>query len=231
MRVVPFILTTTVVLSAASCTEKPEVSKKAEEKAAPEAKTETETETETETRSKAEVSATSVEPPEPWKRVDADALPQSAKARLQEAQKAKKALGQKLMGELTAAVQGGDFARGVEVCKKAAPQVAKTVSSRYDVEIGRTSFKVRNPDNRPRDWAEPFVEARVTEDVVLTGPENTVAYMSPIKMAEVCTNCHGAADQIPGEVERMLAEKYPQDEATGFAEGDLRGWFWVEVRP
>ena len=227
MRVVPFVLATTVVLSAASCTEKTEAPKKAEEKPAPEATTESEAEA----RAKAEVSAASVEPPEPWKRVDAEELPQSAKARLQEAQKAKKALGQKLMGELTAALQGGDFARGVEVCKKAAPQVAKTVSSEYDVEIGRTSFKVRNPDNEPQGWTEPFVEARVTEDVILTGPENTVAYMSPIKMAEVCTNCHGAAEQIPDEVERMLAEKYPQDEATGFAEGDLRGWFWVEVRP
>jgi len=170
-------------------------------------------------------------PPEPWEVVEADALPQSAKARLMEAQKAKKTLGQNLMGELTAAIKGGDFARGVEACKTAAPKVAKTVSEQYDVEVGRTSFKVRNPDNRPRDWAAPFVEARVTEDVVLTGPDRTVAYLSPIKMSDVCLNCHGAADQIPAEVATMLAEKYPQDEATGFADGDLRGWFWVEVRP
>jgi hypothetical protein len=27
------------------------------------------------------------------------------------------------------------------------------------------------------------------------------------------------------------AAKYPKDQATGFKEGDLRGWFWVEVPP
>jgi hypothetical protein len=26
-----------------------------------------------------------------------------------------------------------------------------------------------------------------------------------------------------------LAARYPDDRATGFAPGDLRGWFWVEV--
>ncbi len=30
-------------------------------------------------------------------------------------------------------------------------------------------------------------------------------------------------------VKEVLASGYPRDEATGFAEGDLRGWFWIEV--
>jgi len=29
----------------------------------------------------------------------------------------------------------------------------------------------------------------------------------------------------------VLAAKYPMDQATGFKEGDLRGWFWIEVPP
>lgn len=164
-----------------------------------------------------------------WQQVSTDALSDSAKARLEEAKKAKQMLGSMLVKELTAAVEGGNFARGVEVCKEAAPKVADQVSEQYDVAVGRTSFKVRNPDNAPRAWAEPYVEERVKEDVVLMGPKDTLAYLSPIKTAAVCLNCHGTAEQIPEDVQQMIAEAYPQDEATGFAEGDLRGWFWVEV--
>ena len=40
--------------------------------------------------------------------------------------------------------------------------------------------------------------------------------------------CHGDRDSFAPEVKTKLAEFYPQDEATGFSEGELRRWFWVE---
>ena len=41
--------------------------------------------------------------------------------------------------------------------------------------------------------------------------------------------CHGPKDKISEEVKGQLAKLYPNDTATGFQTGDLRGWFWVEV--
>jgi hypothetical protein len=41
--------------------------------------------------------------------------------------------------------------------------------------------------------------------------------------------CHGLEDQITPDVKSQLAELYPEDRATGFKEGDLRGWFWIEM--
>jgi hypothetical protein len=41
--------------------------------------------------------------------------------------------------------------------------------------------------------------------------------------------CHGGEEDLPREVVGALAEGYPQDQATGFSEGELRGWFWIEV--
>lgn len=168
-------------------------------------------------------------PAEEWKEMSADELPAAAKTKLEEAKEAKMALAKTLMGELKAAIGKGDFARGVEACKEAAPMAKKKISEEYDVAIGRTSYKVRNPDNEPLDWHEPFVEERVKEDVMLVKGGEDLRYMSPIMTGEVCLNCHGTAEQIPDEVEKMLAEKYPEDEATGFATGDVRGWFWVEI--
>jgi hypothetical protein len=31
------------------------------------------------------------------------------------------------------------------------------------------------------------------------------------------------------DVRQALLQRYPEDRAIGYAEGDLRGWFWVEV--
>jgi len=41
--------------------------------------------------------------------------------------------------------------------------------------------------------------------------------------------CHGPEDTIPQDVKDAIGEHYPEDQATGFRKGDLRGWFWVEV--
>jgi hypothetical protein len=43
--------------------------------------------------------------------------------------------------------------------------------------------------------------------------------------------CHGTKDEIPEEMHVAIARAYPNDQATGFHIGDLRGWFWIEVPP
>ncbi|MBS0204581.1 MAG: DUF3365 domain-containing protein [Planctomycetes bacterium] len=44
-----------------------------------------------------------------------------------------------------------------------------------------------------------------------------------------CLACHGPKDQIADDVQEQLTRLYPDDQAVGFNEGDLRGWFWVDV--
>jgi hypothetical protein len=50
-------------------------------------------------------------------------------------------------------------------------------------------------------------------------------YMKPIPTAGLCLTCHGT--ELPPTVRQVLAERYPADRATGFAEGDIRGAFVV----
>ena len=50
-------------------------------------------------------------------------------------------------------------------------------------------------------------------------------YMSAIPTQKLCLGCHGKS--IAPEVKAKLAELYPEDKATGFSEGDLRGAFVV----
>jgi cytochrome c551/c552 len=51
----------------------------------------------------------------------------------------------------------------------------------------------------------------------------------PIAQQQACAACHGPVDRISPAVRAVLAQRYPADSAVGFAEGDIRGWYWVEM--
>jgi len=105
----------------------------------------------------------------------------------------------------------------------AVEEIAEEVGAKHGLEIGRTSFRLRNTDNTPPVWAELLVDDRVAEPVLLADRSGRLGAFSPIELASFCTRCHGEPDKLAPGVSGMLAELYPDDRATGFAEGDLRG--------
>ncbi|QKK07303.1 MAG: DUF3365 domain-containing protein [Planctomycetota bacterium] len=48
-------------------------------------------------------------------------------------------------------------------------------------------------------------------------------YLQPLVMGELCLKCHGPVEGIDPGVRAVLAERYAEDEAVGFALGELRG--------
>lgn len=142
---------------------------------------------------------------------------------------ARDALFQALSMRLMQAMATGGPAGAIEICSQEARRLADQVGHQYNVSIGRTSFKLRNPKNTPPDWARPLVESRTEEPQFLTLPDGRTAALLPIRLQGHCVTCHGPDDQIPQEVKEALARLYPEDQARGFLAGDLRGWFWVEV--
>ena len=120
-------------------------------------------------------------------------------------------------------------AQSIGVCRERAPEIAKQVSQETGVRIGRTSFQLRNPENQPPAWATDFVSDRVEEEVVVALPDAGLGVLTPIRLQTTCTICHGPKSEILPEVKVALASNYPRDQATGFAVGDLRGYFWMEV--
>ncbi len=167
-----------------------------------------------------------------WERVDREKLTTEEKQLLRRAKKAQGDLAKTLLGRVTEVVKREDPAQAVEVCNLEAQGLTEKVAEEHGVRIGRTSFKLRNPENTPPDWAREFdlVEKRIDEQVILSrGSGQELAVFAPIHLAEKCTACHGSKDRLAPGVEEELAKRYPEDEATGFEAGDLRGWFWVEV--
>jgi len=66
---------------------------------------------------------------------------------------------QTLKQELQAGMREGGPINAVSVCNLTAPSIASTYSARSGWDVGRTSLKVRNPDNAPDAWERTALES------------------------------------------------------------------------
>ena len=167
-----------------------------------------------------------------WQVVAESALSTNARIQLEHAHHAQRALATQLRHRLIGALEGkGDFANAVNVCKLDASKITAAVASEHDLKVGRTSFKLRNPANAPPAWMKPIVEARSEASHILTSSDGRLGVSTAIFIGGPCVKCHGGAKALAPGVGEALSARYPEDQATGFIEGDLRGWFWIEVGP
>ena len=166
-----------------------------------------------------------------WEKVLPGLMTDTQKAQQELVVTAVNAFAAELMGELTAALDSGEPAAGILVCKEKAPAVAENIRETYGVEIGRTSHKLRNPANVAPAWAEPYVAELVEDPTYVAGPHGELGALLPIRLKAECQMCHGPVEAIDKDVMATIHEAYPDDQAVGFVEGDLRGWFWVEAPP
>lgn len=165
----------------------------------------------------------------PWTAVDPARLDAAQSAQVATATTARQAMFGELVGALTRAIEADGPAGAIAVCRDTAPQVAARVGEQHGVALGRTSWKLRNPDNAAPAWAAPLLADHPAEERVAVAPDGRLGVLSPIHVAGKCLACHGAAEALAPEVRDALAALYPDDRATGYQDGDLRGWFWVEV--
>ena len=164
-----------------------------------------------------------------WTEVATGTLTASQSAQATRAAAARDVLVKRLMSKLAAALEAGGPPAAVEVCQSIAPAEAAAASKETGVRVGRTSHKLRNPANAPPAWTKPFVAARAAEQRFAAHEDGRLGVLFPIRLQKRCLACHGPADALAEGVGEAIAKHYPDDAATGFKQGDLRGWFWVEV--
>lgn len=157
-------------------------------------------------------------------------------------QAAMKEFGDTLRLELRTAMSRDGAPGAVDFCHDQAPLIAAQVGARHGVRLGRVAVpgRNRNPANAPDGW-QGEVLAGFQQAVAAGGaPEAQVAVLRDglpddvslrmargIRVEAACLMCHG--DNIAPPIAGRLASLYPDDRATGFLEGDLRGLVWVEV--
>jgi hypothetical protein len=166
-----------------------------------------------------------------WIRITPAEMTETQTAQQELCLSAVNAMSAEMLGELEAAIEAGETAGAIAVCREMAPLIADQISEQFGITIGRTAHHLRNPDNAPPEWAEELVLARVDEPAFLVGPKGEFAALLPIRLKAECQMCHGPDELIDPEIQAAIAEHYPADQAVGFAEGSLRGWFWAETSP
>jgi len=144
---------------------------------------------------------------------------------------AKEDLFGRLSGRLMSVLQAEGPAAAIQVCSEEAPLIAQQVSRERGLQIARTSLKLRNLQNSPPDWARSIIQGAPAEPQYFDLGEGHVGALLPIKLQATCLLCHGDKESILDDVKVELARLYPKDTATGYKEGELRGWFWVDLPP
>lgn len=139
-----------------------------------------------------------------------------------------------VLSELTRELTEHGAGGAILVCHMSATMITNRIAREEGISAGRTSAHLRTPSNAPRPWAAPIVARYANSpaaglDGFVVDLGTRVGVMRPIAHRATCSPCHGTEDQITPMVRAELKDRYPRDQATGFKEGDLRGWLWVEV--
>jgi hypothetical protein len=158
---------------------------------------------------------------------------------IQEARSLVKAFGSDLKHVLKTSMKSEGPIKALEVCNIQAEPIAKQNSSVSGWDIGRTSLKVRNENNVPDEWelntlhqfekrkaAGEDLKTMEYSETVKDGNKSVYRYMKPIPTAGLCVKCHGV--NLGDEVSKKVKLLYPNDQATGFNVGDIRGAFTLQ---
>jgi hypothetical protein len=139
-----------------------------------------------------------------------------------------------LRDQLNANVQEKGAADSLPQCYYQALTLRKEIETTNDVKVKRTSSRLRNARNAPDGYErealgrfEKFAKqgSMPTDEIrreTLDG-KAVFRYVRPITVGASCLPCHGEAASLAAGVKRVLEEKYPDDQAVGYKEGDFRG--------
>lgn len=143
--------------------------------------------------------------------------------------------GAELRTALQDAMAAGGPLSAIRVCNEDAPRIAAEAAQQSGATVGRTSLKLRNPDNRPdeheRTVLEEFAAAVAANpggpppERIDTLADGRVRFMSAIVVQPPCLACHG--DALAPPVAAAIDALYPDDQARGYQVGQLRGAFTI----
>ncbi len=155
---------------------------------------------------------------------------------LEEARKVAGSVPPKLLKVLTEEIGKSGPEGAIAVCREKAPQLAKAASEETGWAIRRVSLRNRNPKAVPDAWERAVLEdfdrrsaagealaGLEKGEVVADGGKKSYRYMKALPTQELCLNCHGTAERLTPAVKEKLKALYPDDRATGYGPGQVRG--------
>jgi hypothetical protein len=137
-----------------------------------------------------------------------------------------------LSTRLQTALKEGGVPHAVHYCNIIALPITDSLSSLYNATIKRTGQKIRNPENRPsaleidvfKRFQQTISSGNSIQPELIQHTDNQISYFAPIMIMPQCLQCHGTpGSELKPEYYELIKKSYPEDEAIGFREGDLRG--------
>lgn len=157
---------------------------------------------------------------------------------IKQGNQASAALFNELAPKLQAAMQSGGPEKAITVCKEVAQSSTLNTSKTFSrLHITRISSKPRNPENAAsefdlktlNEWDQRMASSPKLPDASIKMKDaNTAVFYKPIVTGEICLKCHGDPLTLPVELKEKLHSLYPNDLATGYKTGEIRGAFRVE---
>ncbi|UCH46642.1 MAG: DUF3365 domain-containing protein [Betaproteobacteria bacterium] len=161
-----------------------------------------------------------------------------------EARQVSKDLIKQLGGALKQALKESGPEGAISVCRDTAPMLAASLSRQTGWKVSRVSLKTRNPlIGQPDAWEqkvlgefdEAAAAARNTTNLehaeIVDEPDGRYfRYMKALPVKPLCLTCHGSEKLIPDPVKARLRQEYPNDRATGYYAGQIRGAVTIKRR-
>jgi len=146
-------------------------------------------------------------------------------------------LGRELQEKLMDAMQKSGTAASIDVCARESPAIIDRIEQELGVIIKRTALRVRNPQNAPdtmeKELLLTLTAAQQAGEIipykVTPFPDTHRRFYKVIIIQKICLACHGDSATMSEKVRREIAAFYPDDQATGYKEGELRGIFSINV--
>lgn len=144
--------------------------------------------------------------------------------------------GLSLQKALKEAIQEGGLEYAIEFCNVEALPITDSVSKTESVEIKRLAKKYRNPHNETdsveseiyKTYILDWLSGKPLRPNVIPNENNHPVYYNPIYVGALCLNCHGeVGTNINPGLAAVIEELYPEDKATNFKQGQLRGMWAI----
>lgn len=155
---------------------------------------------------------------------------------MEEARFVAKSLPPKMITYIQRTIQDHGVVQALSNYSHLSPKVLVDASDETGWKIRQISMKNRNPKGKPDAWETEVLkefEQRLAAGepatsiekgaIVNEGGKPFYRYMQPMMTIRICMECHGPESQIKPEVKALMKEMYPDDAATGYTEGMLRG--------
>ncbi len=143
-----------------------------------------------------------------------------------------------LQAALLEAIEEKGIKEAINFCQLNAYSLIQSLEDSLDVDIKRVSQKARNPEDQPDSIENEILKAYAYN----FSPENAISqlqeldeknliYTQPIAIANgLCLNCHGIrGETMQEDIYQHILSKYPEDPATGYALGELRGMWSIKI--